>query len=163
MPAFDQTLCTAYQRLNITQHAAPLPKLLLLLSFSQERQDIVAVWRAVSEDYSPFDVDVTTIPPTVPVTNYVRVIIGGDGAWYGSPGGLSYVGVFGRDNLYYNPVFIFPKMLGPNNPKVGIYLQAPAVEYVTMLTPVVCSLHCVTATAAHIQPCVLCHLQYASQ
>uniref|UniRef100_A0A383V6Z4 Peptidase C-terminal archaeal/bacterial domain-containing protein n=1 Tax=Tetradesmus obliquus TaxID=3088 RepID=A0A383V6Z4_TETOB len=82
-----------------------------------ERTDIVAVWRAVSEDYAPFDIDVTTIPPTVPVTNYVRVIIGGDGAWYGSPGGLSYVGVFGRDNLYYNPVFIFPKMLGPNNPK----------------------------------------------
>jgi hypothetical protein len=85
---------------------------------SQERIDIVAVWRAVSEDYSPFDVDVTTIPQTGPPSTFVRAIIGGDGAWYGSPGGLSYVGVYGRDNLYYNPVFIFPKMLGPNNPKV---------------------------------------------
>jgi hypothetical protein len=45
----------------------------------------VAVWRAVSEDYAPFDVDVTTIPPGSNIDpNFVaRACIGGNGAWWG--------------------------------------------------------------------------------
>lgn len=62
-------------------------------SFSTaELNDVVAIWRAVSEDYSPFDVDVTTISQlgNNPAT-YMRVMIGGNGAWYGSAGGVAYV------------------------------------------------------------------------
>jgi hypothetical protein len=80
--------------------------------------DIVAVWRAVAEDYAPFDVDVTTIPPAATVsTQYIsHVCIGGDGTGPGfsSSGGVAYVGVFGgSSNAYYQPAFVFPKNLGP--------------------------------------------------
>jgi hypothetical protein len=45
----------------------------------------VAIWRAVSEDWAPFDVDVTTIqPPAGFDARFIsHVCIGGDGAWYG--------------------------------------------------------------------------------
>jgi hypothetical protein len=38
----------------------------------------VAIWRAVSEDFAPFDIDVTTINPVgVPAANVSHVCIGG--------------------------------------------------------------------------------------
>jgi hypothetical protein len=45
----------------------------------------VAVWRAVAEDYAPFDVDVTTIPPAANIDKaYVsHACIGGNGAGTG--------------------------------------------------------------------------------
>jgi hypothetical protein len=82
--------------------------------------DIVAVWRAVAEDYAPFDVDVTTIQPASlsnTAMQYIsHVCIGGDGTGPGfsSSGGVAYVGVFGlSNNYYYQPAFVFPKNLGP--------------------------------------------------
>jgi hypothetical protein len=52
-----------------------------LASFSPtELSNIVAIWRGVSEDYAPFNVDVTTvneIATGAPMTDYVRVAIGG--------------------------------------------------------------------------------------
>lgn len=90
-------------------------------SFSTaELADIVSMWRSVAEDYAPFNLDVTTMQPnaSVPVTNYVPVHIGGDGAWYGrSSGGISYLNTFGK-NGSYQPSFVFPKNLGPDYPKV---------------------------------------------
>eukprot|EP00882_Tetradesmus_deserticola_P016114 GHRQ01017190.1.p1 GENE.GHRQ01017190.1~~GHRQ01017190.1.p1 ORF type:complete len:292 (+),score=46.43 GHRQ01017190.1:120-995(+) len=85
---------------------------------ASEMSDIVAVWRAVSEDYAPFDVDVTTIPPSSSINmQYVsHVCIGGDGSGpgYASSGGVAYVGVFGQSwNAQYQPAFVFPKNLGP--------------------------------------------------
>lgn len=52
-------------------------------TFSQsELQDIVAIWRAVSEDFLAYDVDVTTIIPPADVwVPAQRVMIGGDGSW----------------------------------------------------------------------------------
>lgn len=56
---------------------------------ASELLDIFAIWRYVSEDYSPFDVDVTTEDPgtTVLTGSGVRVVIGGssyDGEWRSS-------------------------------------------------------------------------------
>ncbi|WIA09651.1 hypothetical protein OEZ85_009038 [Tetradesmus obliquus] len=80
-----------------------------------ERNAIVAVWRSVSEDYSIFDVDITTIRPATMV-NAVHVRIGGDGGWYGGgAGGIAYLGIFGDPR--YATAFIFPKNLGPDYPK----------------------------------------------
>jgi hypothetical protein len=47
----------------------------------------VAVWRAVAEDFAPFDVDVTTQqPPDGYNMRFVsHACIGGDGSWYGGP------------------------------------------------------------------------------
>ena len=44
---------------------------------------VYSVWRAVSEDYSVFHVDVTTEDPAlsnIAATNYITALIGGDGA-----------------------------------------------------------------------------------
>lgn len=73
---------------------------------------IVAIWRAVSEDYAAIDVDITTIAPSSLSGNH-RVMIGGKGEWYSANavGGVSYTGVFG--NAYYQPSFVFPANLGP--------------------------------------------------
>jgi hypothetical protein len=89
--------------------------------------DIVAVWRGVSEDYAPFDVDVTTIPPPSSMSmQYIsHVCIGGDGTGPGfsSSGGVAYVGVFGATyNAQYQPAFVFPKNLGPGESRTLVII-----------------------------------------
>jgi hypothetical protein len=81
-----------------------------------ELSDIVAIWRAVSEDYAAFDVDVTTAEPANLDGNGVRVVISGSSYdWYGAgAGGVAYVGRFLTPNL---PAFVFPQQLGPNTAK----------------------------------------------
>jgi hypothetical protein len=53
---------------------------------ADELSDIVAIWRAVSEDYAMFDVDVTTVDPgnAALAGTGMRVVIGG--AWSGEDG-----------------------------------------------------------------------------
>lgn len=68
-------------------------------------------------DFAPFDVDVTTADPGDAALTGVgqKAIIGGDSTdWYGVAGGIAFVNSFGRPDL---PCFIFPRSLGPNNPK----------------------------------------------
>jgi len=95
-----------------------------------ERAAIQDVWRRVSEDYAPFDVDVTTADPGIEAirrTSYadsrygVRCVIGGSSMdWLGSPaGGVAYVGTFNSvvsASLTDNdiPAFVFPAQLGNN-------------------------------------------------
>jgi hypothetical protein len=78
---------------------------------AEEKQAMVSIWRAVSEDYAVFDVDVTTEDPglagitrsSTTDTNYgVRVVIGGKCSDWLNPGvsncgsaGIAYVNVFG--------------------------------------------------------------------
>ena len=69
-----------------------------LFSFSaQEQQNIQQIWKGVAEKFSPFNVDVTTIKPSK--INGVRVVIGGDGAWYGSGGGVASIGGWGEEGF----------------------------------------------------------------
>eukprot|EP00775_Hariotina_reticulata_P006887 gene6887-7103_t len=84
---------------------------------TSERTTIVAVWRAVAEDYSFLDVDVTTINPGSLAGRGIRCMIGGDGTYVnaGSAGGIAYISSFGRENL--GPAFVFPVNLGPNYAK----------------------------------------------
>jgi hypothetical protein len=77
---------------NYAGHPTPDSLLLVvLLSTAQdgntadwsaaELSNILAIWRAVAEDYAPFDVDVTTEEPVgVALANWVRCVVGGDGA-----------------------------------------------------------------------------------
>jgi hypothetical protein len=86
----------------------------------QELKNIINIWRMVSEDYAPFNVDVTTEFPGEQVLGNssnpivgIRVSIGDDlNDWCADcGGGIAYVGAFG--NRYYNPgefttaVFVF--------------------------------------------------------
>jgi subtilisin-like proprotein convertase family protein len=84
----------------------------------EELARIEAIWQRVAEDFSPFDVDVTTEDPGVERLRNtggtdtqwgIRAIIGGDGTWWGPVGGISYIGSFDWDND--NGCFIFSKNL----------------------------------------------------
>lgn len=74
-----------------------------------ERAAIEEIWSRVAEKYSPFDINVTTVDPgALTAGKVMRVLIGGDGAWYGSAaGGLGYVGGFRADG--YNTAWVFSK------------------------------------------------------
>src|SRR5262245_1636678 len=70
---------------------------------STELANIREIWSRVVEDFSPFNVDVTTEDPGVanlinsggPDTRWgIRVIVGGSGGWAGSPGGVACIGCF---------------------------------------------------------------------
>jgi Metallo-peptidase family M12B Reprolysin-like/Fibronectin type III domain len=82
-----------------------------------ERQYIIDVWRVVSEDFAPFDVDITTQLPSEqallqdsfsdPVYG-INVVVTPDKSWVcNSCGGIAYIGVF-SDYPYYSPAWVFP-------------------------------------------------------
>jgi hypothetical protein len=82
-----------------------------------ELNAINEIWRRVSEDYSIFNVDVTTVDPGSVVDNVnAVVVIGGSYTdWYGSAaGGVAFVGGF--SNFSSNYGFVFSNSLG-NSPK----------------------------------------------
>ncbi len=90
-------------------------------SFSNsELERIQFIWQRVAEDYAPFDVDVTTQDPgSAALTKSgtgdtewgIRVVIGGSStAWYGSAGGVAYVGSFNWSSD--TPTFVFEEQLG---------------------------------------------------
>lgn len=95
-------------------------------SFSTaELDNIRIIWERVSEDYAPWDVNVTTVDPgpeglkksSSSDTAYgIRVCIGGSSSdWYGSGGGVAY-----RNSFSYNtdtPCFVFENNLSNGNAK----------------------------------------------
>ena len=94
-------------------------------SFSTlELERIHYIWQRVAEDFIPFNVNVTTQDPGVEALRKlgtgdtqwgVRVVIGGDGAWYGSAGGVAYVGSFNWSSD--TPTFVFETNLGNGHEK----------------------------------------------
>jgi len=97
-------------------------------SFSAaELERIQYIWQRVAEDYAPFDVDVTTEPPSADVLTRSGVndqvfgtsvvITRNDGVYSCNCGGVAYVGVFNYSGGshspdYYKPAFVFYNMLG---------------------------------------------------
>lgn len=88
--------------------------------FSQyEIEGIIEIWAQVSEDFAPWPVDVTTEFPGDEALNSSnrntdqkygsRVVITPDSSWYGSSGGVAYVGTMGLG--YYSPAFVFSNNL----------------------------------------------------
>lgn len=94
---------------------------------SNELARIQFIWQRVAEDFSPFDVDVTTEDPgveglrkaTTSDVNYgIRVCIGGASTdWYSTNGygGVAYIGSF--DYNSDTPCFVFENNLGNGNEK----------------------------------------------
>ena len=82
-----------------------------------ELTTITRIWEQVAEDFAPFNLNVTTVPPPSFANGVAeRIDIGGDGAWTGgSYGGLSFVGSFTDSNP--NIGFVFSKNLGNGDPK----------------------------------------------
>ncbi len=81
-----------------------------------ELANIQEIWARVAEIYSPFNINVTTVDPGN-LTDLVTtdVIVGGTGSWYGSAGGVAFVGGF--SNGASNIAWVFPKMLANGNTK----------------------------------------------
>lgn len=97
-----------------------------------ELRRIQYIWQRVSEDYAPFDVDVTTEPPSPDtltrsavndqVFGTTVVITKKDGVYNCNCGGIAYVGVFdavpgSHPANYYKPAFVFYDMLGAGDEK----------------------------------------------
>jgi hypothetical protein len=98
-------------------------------TFSTGEQDLIqSVWQRVSEDYQPFDVDVTTQDPgtdallrtsSADLTFGSRALISPSASarttLCGGCGGVAFVGTFnGVGNARYQPAWIFPQALGNN-------------------------------------------------
>ncbi len=86
-----------------------------------ELDNIYSIWQRVTEDYAPFDVDVTTQDPGIEAlrktttgdTQFgIRVCIGGSSYdWYGAgAGGVAYLNSFTWNSD--TPCFVFPAQLG---------------------------------------------------
>jgi len=98
-----------------------------IASFStSELQRIIYIWQRVAEDFSPFDVNVTTQDPGVEALKNtgsgdtawgVRVAIGGSSSdWYGSSaGGVAYINSFNWNTD--TPTYVFEAQLGNGNEK----------------------------------------------
>jgi hypothetical protein len=93
---------------------------------NSELTTIQEIWARVSEDFAPFNIDVTTEDPGN-FSNGVglRASIGGNGSWYGSAGGVAYINAF--TNNIVNTVYVFSANLGNGN---GKYVaEATSHEY----------------------------------
>jgi len=97
-------------------------------SFSSAELDrIQYIWKRVAEDFSAFDVDVTTEPP--PADRITRAGSGDDvfgttvlithrtGVYNCSCGGVAYLTAFDDTSDYYKPALVFYDALGSGNEK----------------------------------------------
>ena len=89
-------------------------------SFSDaELASIQEIYERVAEDFAPFDVNVTTIETSAADLSRsgnsddrygIRVVIGGDGAWFGPAGGVAYLYSFAAS--VDRPTFVFSDNTG---------------------------------------------------
>ncbi len=93
-----------------------------------ERAAIQDIWRQVAEDFAPFNVDVTTeFTSEAAITrtaasdlNYgTRVLVSPISSYFGSYGGIAYLGVFAMYTDYYKPALVFPEMLGNGSKNIA--------------------------------------------
>lgn len=82
-----------------------------------ELEQLAAIHEQVSDDFRPFNVDVTLGPPTVPPGRYQRVKVGGRGEWYSPTPTVSGVTAsrFGQLSLFAgkdSPLYVFSGLLG---------------------------------------------------
>lgn len=96
---------------------------------NNELSNIISIWNRVSEDYSPFDVDVTTEQPSTDAllrtsssdnTFGIRVVITKSEVISCNCGGLAYVGVVSMiNNAAFQPVWVFQQALANNEKNIA--------------------------------------------
>lgn len=84
---------------------------------STELANIRQIFVRVAEKYSPFNINVTTVNPgNLTNKETARVVIGGNGSWYGQTvGGVAFLNGF--TNSSSNIAWAFPNNLGGGSPK----------------------------------------------
>ncbi|MGN6644258.1 MAG: autotransporter-associated beta strand repeat-containing protein, partial [Verrucomicrobiota bacterium] len=98
-------------------------------SFSTSEQTAIQqIWLRVAEDYAPYDVDVTTeFPGEAAITRSsssdqiygTRALVSAISSYFGSYGGIAYVGVFDGTGNTYKPALIFPEKLGNSEKNIA--------------------------------------------
>ncbi len=88
---------------------------------NSELQMIQNIWFRVTEDYAPFDVDVTTEEPTAGYLNrsYTNTVVITPTNFYPNAGGVSYVGVFDDSSPSYKYSWAFSNMLQNSEKYIG--------------------------------------------
>jgi hypothetical protein len=81
--------------------------------------EITEVFNRVSEDYRPFNINITTdstVYKTAPINSRIRIVVTPTSSWYPGVGGVAYVSSFtwGDDT----PGFVFNDRLGIHNAKM---------------------------------------------
>lgn len=86
-----------------------------------EQAEIVRIWERVSEDYAPFNIDVTTEAPSTfgAATAHVMIVqpIDRNGVVIMGPrvGGIAYLGIFGTSsNVSHSPAWVAADMTAPS-------------------------------------------------
>lgn len=85
------------------------------LPSTKSGNDIRLIWHRVSEDYRPFDVNVTTDSVrfnNASPTRRIRVVFTPTSAWYGSAGGVAYLNSFTWGGTPGTPCWVFENQLG---------------------------------------------------
>ena len=85
--------------------------------------EIQSIWETVSEDYAPFNVNITTdrtVFNAAATNRRVMVIFTPDNEWYGATGGVAFVNTFGS-SYYDEPAWVFTDQL--------LYNSAPHAPY----------------------------------
>jgi PKD repeat protein len=119
---------TAWNSAGNTITALPFDTDGIPYSFSAaELERIQYIWQRVVEDYSPFDVDVTTEAPaadvltrssaTDQVFGTMVLITSRSGVYSCNCGGVAYIGIFDETGDFYKPALVFYDALGPGNEK----------------------------------------------
>lgn len=89
---------------------------------SMNAANITLIWKRISEDYRPFDVNITTDSlrfNNAAPNKRIRVIITPTSAWYGSAGGVAYVGSFAWGGTPGTPCWVFENQLGNNTKSIA--------------------------------------------
>lgn len=83
------------------------------------------IWQRVAEDYAPFDVNVTTEPPSPEqlvrngssdgVFGTTVLVTSRSGVYSCSCGGVAYIGIFDDTSEFYKPALVFYDALGGGN------------------------------------------------
>ena len=95
-----------------------------------EREAIIEIWKRVSADYAPWDVNITTLPPTpsalsrsgINDTVYgTTALITSDtpSNFFTGAGGVAYLGTFDATSDYYKPALTFADRLGNNTKSIA--------------------------------------------
>lgn len=116
---------TAWNGSVATYEALPYDRNSDPYNFSDaELTDIAAIWHRVADDFSAFDVDVTTEDPNQFGPNTGRILItrstdaNGQAMPSSGAGGVAYVGVWGLSSYsYYQPALVYYNNLGGGAPK----------------------------------------------
>jgi hypothetical protein len=92
---------------------------------TQERSAIIDIWARVSEDYAPFQLNVTTIEPPAEQDDVARIVIGGNGkSWYGYRDRNNYWHAYQSGGVAYEKAFKLKKW-----PSVGwVFMDHLAVH-----------------------------------